>query len=314
MEKHILVGIDGSPASMDVVKYLVFILGKGARVKIDLLYILPDIPALFLEPGESMAEMLQIQDFAEKVHKENRHEADLVLKEATGILTGAGIPQESIRTLVKELSAGVARDILALEQEGNYDGIVLGRHGTSAIEEFLMGNVTHKVLQHTKGPILCIIHGKIDSRRLLVPVDSSPNSKRVLDRVAWLLAEAGPMEVTILHAVAPLIVGDMTLMWTGLPELESTIEQRVIDDAEEMLSQAKTFLIQNNVPAFAIKTRLVTKALGVARTIMKEAREGGYGSIMIGRRGVSRTERFLFGSVSNKIVLQARDMAVWVVS
>lgn len=314
MGKHILVGIDGSPASMDVVKYLVFILGKGTRVKIDLLYILPDIPALFLEPGESMAEMLRIQDFAEKVHKENRHKADFVLEEATGILTGAGLPPENIRTLVNELSAGVARDILALEQEGTYDGIVLGRHGTSAIEEFLMGNVTHKVLQHTKGPILCIIHGKIDSRRLLVPVDSSPNSKRVLDRVAWLLAEAGPMEVTILHAVAPLIVGDMTMMWTGLSELESTIEQRVIDDAEEMLSQAKTFLIQNNVPAFAIKTRLVTKALGVARTIMKEAREGGYGSIMIGRRGVSRTERFLFGSVSNKIVQQARDMAVWVVS
>ena len=222
--------------------------------------------------------------------------------------------RKRIRTLVKELSAGVARDILALEQEGTYDGIVLGRHGTSAIEEFLMGNVTHKVLQHTKGPILCIIHGKIDSQRLLVPVDSSPNSKRVLDHVAWLLAETGPMEVTILHAVAPLIVGDMTLMWTGLSELESTIEQRVIDDAEELLSQAKTFLIQNNVPAFAIKTRLVTKALGVARTIMKEAREGGYGSIMIGRRGVSRTERFLFGSVSNKIVQQARDMAVWVVS
>ena len=35
--------------------------------------------------------------------------------------------------------------------------------------------------------------------------------------------------------------------------------------------------------------------------------------VMIGRRGISRTKRFLFGSVSNKIVQQARDMAVWVV-
>jgi len=314
MEKHILVGIDGSPASMAAVKYLGSIFGKGARVKIDLLHILPGIPDLFLEPGESMAEMLQIQDFAERVREQNRHKSASLLEEATGILTGAGIHPANIRPLVKEPSAGVARDILGLEREGIYDGILLGRHGMSAVEEFFMGSVTHKVLQHTKGLILCVTHGKIESGKLLVPIDSSPNSKRVLDHVAWLLTEAGPMAVTILHVLAPLIVRDMTLMWTGLAELESTIEQRLIDDAEEMLSQAKTYLMESDVPAFAIKTRLETRAAGVARTILKEAREGGYGSIMIGRRGVSRTERFLFGSVSNKIVQQARDIAVWVIS
>ncbi len=314
MEKHILVGIDGSPASMAAVKYLGSIFGKGARVKIDLLHILPDIPDLFLEPGESMAEMVQIQDFAERVSEQNRRKAAALLEEASGILTGAGIHPANIRPLVKESSAGVARDILGLEQEGIYDGIVLGRHGMSAVEEFFMGSVTHKVLQHTKGLILCVTHGKIESGKLLVPIDSSLNSKRVLDHVAWLLTEAGPMAVTILHVLASLIVMDVNLMWTGLAELESTIEQRLIDDAEEMLSQAKTYLMERDVPTFAIKTRLETRAAGVARTILKEAKEGGYGSIMIGRRGVSRTERFLFGSVSNKIVQQARDIAVWVIS
>ncbi len=314
MEKHILVGIDGSPASMAAVKYLGSIFGKGARVKIDLLHILPDIPDLFLEPGESMAEMVQIQDFAERVSEQNRRKAAALLEEASGILTGAGIHPANIRPLVKESSAGVARDILGLEQEGIYDGIVLGRHGMSAVEEFFMGSVTHKVLQHTKRLILCVTHGKIESGKLLVPIDSSLNSKRVLDHVAWLLTEAGPMAVTILHVLASLIVMDVNLMWTGLAELESTIEQRLIDDAEEMLSQAKTYLMERDVPTFAIKTRLETRAAGVARTILKEAKEGGYGSIMIGRRGVSRTERFLFGSVSNKIVQQARDIAVWVIS
>lgn len=314
MEKHILVGIDGSPASMAAVKYLAYIFGKGARVKLDLLHILPEVPDLFLEPGENMAEMLQIQDFAERVREENRHKATSLIAEATIILTGAGINTANIRPIVKEPSAGVARDILGLEQEGDYDGIVLGRHGMSAVEEFFMGSVTHKVLQNTKGLILCVIHGEIDSRKLLVPIDSSPNSKRVLEHVAWLLSEAGPMEVTILHVLVPLIGSDVSLMWTGLAELESNIEKRLIDDAEEILSQAKIYLIENDVPAFAIKTRLETRAPGVARTILKEAMEGGYGSIMIGRRGVSRTERFLFGSVSNKIVHQAKDMAVWVIS
>jgi nucleotide-binding universal stress UspA family protein len=123
------------------------------------------------------------------------------------------------------------------------------------------------------------------------------------------------MEVTILHVVAPLIAREMPLIWTGLPEFRSTVEQRVLDDAENMLSQAKIYLTERDVPAFAIKTRLEkTGAPGVAPTILNQARKWGCGSIMIGRRGISRTERFLFGSVSNKIVQQARDTAVWVVS
>jgi nucleotide-binding universal stress UspA family protein len=121
------------------------------------------------------------------------------------------------------------------------------------------------------------------------------------------------MEVTIYHVVTPLVTREMMLMWEGLIDLESTIAQRLREDAEEMLSQAKTYLVERDVPAFAITTHLETKATDVARAILEEARTGGYGSIMIGRRGLSRTERFLFGSVSNKVVQQAQGMAVWVV-
>lgn len=313
MDKHILVGIDGSPASMAAVKYLGSVFGKSKRVVVDLLHILPDIPPLFLEPGESMAELLQLQDFSVQVEKENRKKAALIMDEAKQILTRAGMDPTNIRPLIRDRSGGVARDILELEDKGVYDAIVLGRHGMSRLEEFFMGSVTHKVLQHTKGLPLCMVDGEVDSPKLLVPVDGSPNSKRVLDKVAWLLAEAGPMEVTILHVVTPLILKEMTLMWTELAYVESSIEQRVISDAEEMLFQAKTYLIESDVPAFAINTRLETR-VPVVRSILKEAREGGYGSIMIGRRGISRIKRFLFGSVSNKVVQQARDMAVWVIS
>jgi nucleotide-binding universal stress UspA family protein len=40
---------------------------------------------------------------------------------------------------------------------------------------------------------------------------------------------------------------------------------------------------------------------------------GGYGTIVVGRRGISKAEQFLFGSVSNKIVQNAKDCTVWVV-
>ena len=313
MQKRILICHDGSPSGLAAVKYVGFIFGKGSQINIDLLHILPGISPLFLEPGENMAEMMQLQDFAQQVNEENRRQADSMLEEARAVLVDAGMDPAKINLLVQELAVGVARDILELEASGGYDSIVLGRHGASAVEEFFMGSVSHKVLQHAKDVPLCMVHNETGSRRVLLPIEIAPNSKRALDHAAWLLAEAGPMEVTIYHVVTPLVTREMMLMWEGLIDLESTIAQRLREDAEEMLSQAKTYLVERDVPAFAITTHLETKATDVARAILEEARTGGYGSIMIGRRGLSRTERFLFGSVSNKVVQQAQGMAVWVV-
>jgi nucleotide-binding universal stress UspA family protein len=313
-EMQFLVGIDGSEASLDATRYLGVIFGRNRRVKIDLIHILPDIPPLFLEPGENMAEMLRLQDFSEHVQNENRRQAAAVLAEAKGILVGAGLDPANIRTMMEERSSGIARDLLGLEQAGIYDAMVLGRHGMSVVEQFLMGSVTHKVLQHAKGLPVCVVHGRNVARELLITVDGSANSKRVLDLAGRLLAEAGPMmEVTVLHVLAPLVAKEMASMWTGLTEMGFAMEQRLINDAEDMLSQAKTYLIDSGVASFAIKTLLETGIADTARAILKKAQEGGYGSMVVGRRGISRTERFLFGSVSNKIVHQARDVAVWVV-
>ncbi len=318
MGKRIVVGIDGSPASLAAVHYLAVIFGKSANIKIDLLHILSGPPPLFLEPGENMAEMVQLQGFAERMEQENRQRADSMMAEAKDILTAAGMKAQNIRSLIKEHGQGAARDILELEDEKTYDAIVLGRHGIGALERFVMGSVTHTVLHHLKGLPLCVVQassnaGKIKPDRLLVTVDGSPNSKRVLDHAAWFLTETGPTEVTVFHVLPPLIADEMVSAWTGLIEMNSNVEQRVIEEAEDMLSQAKTYLTESGVPAFSITTRLETKATGIARAILKEASEGRYGSVMIGRRGISRVMRFLLGSVSNKVVQEATDMAVWVV-
>jgi nucleotide-binding universal stress UspA family protein len=52
----------------------------------------------------------------------------------------------------------------------------------------------------------------------------------------------------------------------------------------------------------------------VGEEIMARQREGGYGTVVVGRRGRSRQEEFLFGSVSSTVVHQATDCCIWVVS
>jgi nucleotide-binding universal stress UspA family protein len=51
----------------------------------------------------------------------------------------------------------------------------------------------------------------------------------------------------------------------------------------------------------------------MAECILAERDEREYGTIVVGRQGLSRTEEFIFGSISSKIVTHARNCTVWVV-
>ncbi|MGW8323578.1 MAG: universal stress protein, partial [Thermodesulfobacteriota bacterium] len=50
-----------------------------------------------------------------------------------------------------------------------------------------------------------------------------------------------------------------------------------------------------------------------AGTIVDQARRGGYGTIVVGRKGVTKVEEFFMGRVSSKVLQLAKNMAVWVV-
>lgn len=51
----------------------------------------------------------------------------------------------------------------------------------------------------------------------------------------------------------------------------------------------------------------------MAECILAERNKTECSTIVVGRRGLSRSEEFLFGSISSKIVNHARNCSVWVV-
>jgi nucleotide-binding universal stress UspA family protein len=63
-----------------------------------------------------------------------------------------------------------------------------------------------------------------------------------------------------------------------------------------------------------ISTTIRSGAASRAKAIIEEARNSGCGSILIGRRGLSRVEEFFMGRVSRKVLQLAKWNAVWVVS
>ena len=120
---------------------------------------------------------------------------------------------------------------------------------------------------------------------------------------------------------------EITLMYVlrGLnllqPEDKSLVmkeEKALFEDAktgaEPMFNEAKYRLINAGFDPGRITTMPVVGVSSRAGAIVQEAKENGYGTIVVGRRGLSKVAEFFLGGVSNKIIHLAKEMAVWVVS
>ncbi|MEX1302757.1 MAG: universal stress protein, partial [Desulfotignum sp.] len=56
-----------------------------------------------------------------------------------------------------------------------------------------------------------------------------------------------------------------------------------------------------------------SRGTSIAQDILHVAETGYFGTVVIGRRGVSKAEEFMFGSVSTKIIHSGKDCTIWVV-
>jgi nucleotide-binding universal stress UspA family protein len=60
-----------------------------------------------------------------------------------------------------------------------------------------------------------------------------------------------------------------------------------------------------------VKIKFESTLLSVGKTIVEEFRNGHYGTLVVGKRGVNK--RFFMGSVSNYLVTHMEKGALWVV-
>jgi len=150
----------------------------------------------------------------------------------------------------------------------------------------------------------------MDFKNVLIAVDASDNARRAVDYAATILAPAPQTRVTLLYVErAP---GrdhfETDEAWLNQCRLE---HDRVFD----FLKDAHARLTEAGLPEEAVQERkvLCSAEPSIAQTILDVQQEGGYGTLIVGRRGLTKGEEFLFGSVSTKLVHNAKNCAVWVV-
>jgi nucleotide-binding universal stress UspA family protein len=107
------------------------------------------------------------------------------------------------------------------------------------------------------------------------------------------------VEVTLYHAVRAL---------------DEEIFRKAEESMKPVFEEATSRLENAGFRRNQITTRTATGVLSRAGALVQYGLKGGYGTIVVGRRGLSEVEEFSMGRVSNKVIHMAKEMAVWVVS
>jgi nucleotide-binding universal stress UspA family protein len=150
---------------------------------------------------------------------------------------------------------------------------------------------------------------RVFNKNILIAVDESENSRRAVSYVAQLLGGMEGFKVAVLHVI-PEVEEDYFATTEKKEKWLSQHTQKV----EAMLENDRQTLVQAGFDATDVSVRSTLRYCpSMAECILAERDDTEYHTLVVGRQGISRSEEFLFGSVSSKVVNHAKNCTVWVV-
>ena len=192
-----------------------------------------------------------------------------------------------------------------LKRAPKRDGLlVVGSQGLGALDRFMLGSVSTKLVQHATCPVLVVRGEAAPLRRIILAIDGSSASAHALKFVLTRLqpdrstGKGGrvPIHVSVIHVMVPLSLATITIKstipWIKSPELKEA-NLKFIDQSVRKLIKA----------GFTAKPLY---QLGKpAEEIMKVAAKQHADLIVMGAQGLGAIDRFLIGSVSTRVMQQA---------
>ena len=304
MGKHrgrILLAVDGSDQAFEAVRY-VSQLFPPKRVEVVLFHALSKVPEGFWDVEKSPAFKHKLSSAAAWATQEETVVQEF-MERARQLFLARGVPEDRVSVKMQERKKGIARDIITESQRG-YDSVVVGRLGKSHLKDLVWGNVANKLIGRLTHVPICVVGGSPQVGKILVAMDMSEEATKGLD-FAGTMMDITDCEITLLHVIRGLE------SWT---EDASEELHKAEKAAATLLEEAVVRMERAGLNRDRISSKIRSGVASRAETIVEEARNSGCGTIVMGRRGLSRVEEFLMGRVSKKVLQLAKWTAVWVIS
>lgn len=154
-------------------------------------------------------------------------------------------------------------------------------------------------------------------KKILVALDESENAMRAVDYIAKTFTP--DHEITLYHvamdtaAICDMNSPELIPYFTSRQMAFCSLEDKKKELVRKAMEEAKRRLVIGGFAEKKIVSKMESKKKGVARDIIAEA-QSGYDTVVLGRRGLSSVAEFIIGSVSQKVLHNARNVSVVLVS
>ena len=153
-------------------------------------------------------------------------------------------------------------------------------------------------------------------KKLLIAVDASVYSSNTLQYLEQLFTDLKDVRFHLLSVISCSLTSQSAREWLDELELMSTLsseEQKRCSAAKRYLNQAVERLKRNGISPEQVSTEIKISAKSPAEEILYVARKGLFDALVIGRRGVSKLEELIMGSVSSSVFEKCHDVPIWIV-
>jgi nucleotide-binding universal stress UspA family protein len=295
MNKKILAAIDGSVHSLSCLDYLAHLFCNDQNFSVDLIGV---VSCNSTYPAQQT---------------DCKKRFSCYLEDAKKRLQRNGFAEEQVTTSLLASPSGIAAAIHQHLFLSHYDSLLIGRRGMGRIGELFLGSVSSELLNRCHEVPTWLVDGNVASTRFLLAVHSSPCSLLAADHLAFMLQGVPNVEIFLYHSFA---------LFGSKPSasLENFHKQLGKDwcnkhlDFDTCLYQAHTqLLLENGITEEQITPILPRHDFEVSHDLLRHAEKHDCGTIVVGRRGACEAKNFFLGGVSDRMIRQAENLAIWII-
>ena len=304
--KKILIPVDGSGRSLNTVRYIARF-EPFHKIKLVLLHIFRAVPEGFYDLGTDPKSARAVRGI-----KAWEAQQEVYIRQhmqiAHQFLLKAGFHPESVELKTQQRKEGVARDIID-EARKEYTAVLFRHRGLPALRSIVMGSVATKLIEKLSFIPLILVGRKPPGNKLLLAFDGSEGAMRAVDFVGSTLGGFN-LNVGLIHVIRGKETKKQEFQRIYSPEEYTEMTQKKMALA---LDKAKANLVDFGFKPAEATTKIITGVTSRASAIVSCAKHEDYGTIVMGKRGISRVRDFFIGRVTNKVIHLARDKTVCVI-
>lgn len=305
MEKKILFAVDGSEKCNQALRIAGDLLKNHDGCHVLLYHCVPELNVFY--PSEMMAPG-SIEGYLERAGK-------AVLEASQRVLSETGFAADRIEMKLKLDSVVPSCDILDEAAASKIQTVICGRRGRTPKKNLLIGSTSSRLSQYSTLRTIWVIDTPVhQTRKILIPMEGSPDSRALTYYAAEFFAPIPNLSYTLLHFIPKL----PPRFWDHgriLNDDEEKNRKRELEEwrdgtlreVEKFLSEARDALIGGGVSPEKVKTQIVHAKRDLARDMLDEIDRNQYQFVLIGKKSFKEQKPFLIGSNANKILKNVKN-------